>query len=44
MNTEFGEKLQNAIDNRNKIQEYSWKSKEGNTILLMDASKEQLTK
>lgn len=44
MNTEFGEKLQTAINNRNKYNEHTWKGKDGVEIKLMDASEDQLRK
>lgn len=39
MNTEFGDKLQSAI---NSIDSYTWKDKNGNVVKLMDASEQNL--
>lgn len=39
MNTEFGEKLQNAMES---IEALTWRSKDGNTVRLVDASPEDL--
>lgn len=41
MRTEFGEKLQNAIDS---IESLTWIDKSGNSIKLMTASPEDLQK
>lgn len=41
MRTEFGEKLQNAIDS---IESLTWIDKNGNSIKLMTASPEDLQK
>lgn len=39
MNTEFGEKLQNAMES---VDALIWRSKDGNTVRLMDANPEDL--
>jgi hypothetical protein len=41
MRTEFGEKLQNAIDS---IESLTWKDKNGNEVKLMTASPDDLKK
>lgn len=41
MRTEFGEKLQKAIES---IDSLTWKDKDGNNIKLVDASAEDLRK
>ena len=41
MNTEFGEKLQSAI---NSVEAYTWKDKNGNSIKLIDASEQDIKK
>ena len=39
MNTEFGEKLQNAMESLDAL---TWRGKDGNTVRLMDATPEEL--
>ena len=39
MNTEFGEKLQNAMES---IDALTWRSKDGNDVRLVDASDDDL--
>lgn len=41
MRTEFGEKLQNAIDS---VESYTWKDKNGNDVKLIEASVVDLKK
>lgn len=41
MSTEFGEKLQKAMD---KIESLTWKDKNGNDIKLIEASEDNLNK
>ena len=41
MRTEFGEKLQNAIDS---VESLTWKDKNGNDIKLMTAPEEDIQK
>lgn len=41
MSTEFGEKLQSAMDS---IESLTWKDKNGNNIKLMEAPEESLQK
>lgn len=41
MRTEFGEKLQNAIDS---IESLTWKDKDGNYVKLMTTSEENIQK
>lgn len=44
MNTEFGEKLQQAMNSMNSIDNLVWKDKNGNSIKLMKASVDDLSK
>jgi hypothetical protein len=39
MITEFGEKVQNALESMEAL---TWRSKDGNTVRLVDASPEEL--
>lgn len=41
MRTEFGEKLEKAI---NSVESFTWKTKDGNVIKLVDAPAENLIK
>lgn len=41
MSTEFGEKLQKAMD---KIESLTWRDKNGNDIKLIEASEDNLNK
>lgn len=41
MSTEFGDKLQKAMD---KIESLTWRDKNGNDVKLMEASEDNLSK